>query len=97
MLTNLALMLLVGGLLAIMSLNIVIKKKKTDVAQRLSRKFSSLWVVAEIILFVLVGASLNLKYTVSAGFSAAIVIMAVLSLRMVACLPKASSRKLLSK
>ncbi|MDF2587095.1 MAG: cdu2 [Anaerocolumna sp.] len=72
-----------SGLLAIMSMGATLQKKYIQVAKRLSVKFSKLWVAAEVILFVLVGATVDLKYAYAAGFSAIIVIFLVLIFRMV--------------
>lgn len=71
-----------SGLLAVMSLGAALQKKRFEVSKRLSDKFSRLWVGAEILLFVLVGATVDLKYAVSAGISAIIVIFSVLVFRM---------------
>lgn len=71
-----------SGLLAIMSLAITIQKKHLVLANRLSSKFSKLWVGAEILLFVLVGATVDLKYAFAAGFSAIILIFGVLIFRL---------------
>ena len=60
----------VSGLLVIMSLGIVIKQKYDVLAKRLSAKYNKLWVAAEVFLFVLVGATVDLKYAVSAGAAA---------------------------
>lgn len=71
-----------SGLLAVMSLNIAVQRKRTEVAVRLSAKFSKLWVAAELILFVLVGATVDLSYVATAGLAAVIVILGVLLFRM---------------
>ena len=71
-----------SGLLAVMSMGAALQKKRTEVAKRLSVKFSQLWVGAEILLFVLVGATVDLSYALSAGFAAIIVIFGVLLFRM---------------
>ena len=71
-----------SGLLAIMSLSAMILKSYEVLAKRLSDKFSKLWVFAEILLFVLVGATVDLKYAVSAGLMAAVVILCALVFRM---------------
>ena len=60
----------ISGLLAIMSLGIIIKKRYSLLAERLSVKYNKLWVVAEIFLFVLVGATVDLRYAVTAGILA---------------------------
>lgn len=71
-----------SGLLAVMSLGAALQKNRTEVAKRLSNKFSKLWVGSEILLFVLVGATVDLKYAISAGVSVIIVIFGVLAFRM---------------
>lgn len=72
-----------SSLVAVMCVGIALQKKREKVALRLSVKFNKLWVVAEIILFVLVGATVDLTYVVSAGISAVILIFAVLLFRVV--------------
>lgn len=71
-----------SGLLAIISLGIVFNKKYNILSKRLSVKYSKLWVAAEIILFVLVGATVDLKYATSAGISTIILIFGVLIFRI---------------
>ncbi|MEE1313918.1 MAG: cation:proton antiporter [Lachnospiraceae bacterium] len=72
-----------SGLIAIMAIGIVLQNKREIVAARLSVKFNKLWVAAEILLFVLVGATMDLKYAALAGISAVILILGVLFFRMV--------------
>ena len=57
----------VSGLLAVMTMGIALKMRLPIVAGRLSAKFSKLWVAAEIFLFVLVGATVNIGYVTKAG------------------------------
>ena len=57
-----------ASLIAVMAVGITLQKKRKRVAERLSVKFNKLWVVSEIMLFVLVGATVNIKYALSAGF-----------------------------
>lgn len=71
-----------ASLIAVMAIGSVIKKKKQQLATRLSGKFDKLWVAAEIFLFVLVGASVEIETLKSAGLSAVILIMCVLVFRM---------------
>ncbi|WP_071704897.1 cation:proton antiporter [Murdochiella vaginalis] len=72
----------VSGLLAVMSMAIMMKNKSTGfVSKRLSDKFGKLWLAAEVILFVLVGAAVDIRYTVQAGFSAVLVIVSALLFR----------------
>lgn len=75
-----------SGLLAIMSIGIVIQTKLGLLSQRLGEKFSKLWVAAEIILFVLVGASVNVSYALKEGWTVLILLGAVLLFRMVGVL-----------
>ena len=71
-----------SGLLAIMSLGIVMKKKYDILAKRLSVKYNKLWVAAEVFLFVLVGATVDLKYAVTAGGYAVLLVLGALLFRM---------------
>lgn len=75
-------MIPVSGLLAIMSMGIMIKQKYGELAARLSAKYNKLWLGAEVFLFVLVGATVDLKYAVSAGVSAVVLIIGALVFRM---------------
>lgn len=71
-----------SGLLAVMSMGATILKTYDILAARLSGKFSKLWVGAEILLFVLVGATVDIKYAVAAGIGAVVLIMGALLFRM---------------
>jgi NhaP-type Na+/H+ or K+/H+ antiporter len=71
-----------SGLLAIVSMAATILKTYGNLAKRLSSKFNKLWVVAEVIVFVLVGASVNLKSAAAAGVISIIVIAGGLVFRM---------------
>lgn len=70
-----------SSLIAIMFMGIGLAKKRKVVAQRLATKFNKLWVCAEIILFVLVGATVDITYVKTAGLTALAVIGAVLLFR----------------
>lgn len=72
----------VSGLLAIMSMGIIIKQKYDVLALRLSAKYNKLWLGAEVFLFVLVGATVDLRYVASAGVSAVLLILGALLFRM---------------
>lgn len=72
----------VSGLLAIMSMGIAIKQKYGVLALRLSAKYNKLWLGAEVFLFVLVGATVDLRYVASAGVSAVLLILGALLFRM---------------
>lgn len=71
-----------SGLLAIMSMGILIKAKYEMLAVRLSNKYNKLWLAAEIVLFVLVGATVNVQYAITAGIPVVIVILFALMIRM---------------
>ena len=72
----------VSGLLAVVSMACTLKMKSTAfVSKRLSEKFGKLWIAAEVMLFVLVGAAVDIRYTLSAGFSALLVIIVALLFR----------------
>lgn len=75
-----------SGLIAVMCMGTALQQKRLVVAQRLSAKFNKLWVAAEIMLFVLVGATVNLKYVKTAGVSAVILILGVIVFRMLGVL-----------
>lgn len=73
----------VSGLLAVVSMACVLKAKCIPaVSERLSEKFGKLWIAAEVILFVLVGAAVDLRYTAAAGGFAVLVIFVALLFRM---------------
>lgn len=71
-----------ASLIAIMCMGIGLRKKREIVAVRLSSKFNKLWVAAEVMLFVLVGATVDLKYALAAGPKAILLIAGVLLFRM---------------
>lgn len=74
----------VSGLLAVVSMACVIKIKSIDaVSKRLSEKFGKLWIAAEVILFVLVGAAVNIRYTLDAGINAVLIIFIALIFRSI--------------
>ena len=72
-----------SGLLAIMSIGTGIQAKNTILSKRLSIKYSKLWIAAEVMLFVLVGATVNIKYALSASIPAILLIITVLIFRMI--------------
>lgn len=77
----------VSGLLAVVSMACVIKMKSVQsVSARLSAKFGKLWIAAEVILFVLVGAAVDIRYTLEAGISAVFMILIALVFRSVGVL-----------
>ncbi len=73
-----------SGLLAIMGMACVLRIFATEgVAAGLSAKFGKLWLAAEVVLFVLVGAAVDIRYTLSAGISALLMIFVALSIRSI--------------
>ena len=86
----------VSGLLAVVSMACVLKMKSTGfVSRRLSEKFGKLWLAAEVMLFVLVGAAVDIRYMAQAGFLAVIMIVLALIIRAVVfcnCLCSESNR-----
>ena len=72
----------VSGLLAVVSMACALKIKCVpSVSKRLSEKFGKLWLAAEVILFVLVGAAVDIRYTLSAGPAAILMILIALCFR----------------
>ena len=72
----------VYGLLAVVSMACVLKiKSVTFVSKRLSEKFGKLWLAAEVLLFVLVGAAVDIRYTLNAGIAAILMIFLALIFR----------------
>ncbi|NCB19612.1 MAG: sodium:proton antiporter [Bacteroidia bacterium] len=72
----------ISGLLAVVAMGATILYTYPLLANRISPKFSKLWVAAEILLFVLVGATVDIKFAAAAGLSAIAVIFFVLVFRM---------------
>lgn len=71
-----------SALIAIMFIGIGLKQKREEIAKRLSLKYGKIWVAAEIFLFVLVGATVNINYIGKLGLKALIVIIGALIFRM---------------
>ena len=71
-----------ASLIGVMAAGISLQKKREVVAKRLSSKFNKLWVVSEIMLFVLVGAAVDIQYAVKAGIAPVFLIFSVLIFRM---------------
>ena len=71
-----------SSLLSIMALGVTINSNYNILSKRLSLKYSKLWIASELLLFVLVGASVNIKYALGFSFSSIILILIVLIFRM---------------
>lgn len=72
----------VSGLLAVMALGGTILKKNDVLAKRMSGKYAKIWVVAELFLFVLVGAAVDIGYIGNSGIMAVCLIFTALAFRM---------------
>lgn len=71
-----------SGLIAVVAMACTLKLKSTpSVSRRLSEKFGKLWLAAEVILFVLVGAAVDIRYTLQAGLAAVAMIALALVFR----------------
>ena len=70
-----------SALIAIMFIGVGLQRQRPEVAARLSLKFNKLWVGAEVMLFVLVGAIVDLSYVRSAGIKAVLLILGALAFR----------------
>ena len=72
----------ISSLIAVVTMAMTIRIKSVNsVSQRLSAKFAKLWLAAEVILFVLVGAELDIRYTFNAGLLAILMIFIALIFR----------------
>lgn len=71
-----------SALIAVMFMGIALSRYRNETAVRLSGKFNRLWVGAEVVLFVLVGSSVDIGYALSAGAGAVILIFGVLIFRI---------------
>lgn len=72
----------ISGLLAIMSMGIMIKQSYNELAKRLQEKYNKLWLGAEIVLFVLVGVAVDVRYAWAAGAAAVLLVALSLIFRM---------------
>lgn len=70
-----------SGLLSSMALGGTVLKMREVVAKRISGKFSKIWVAAEVVLFVLLGAAVDIRYILGAGITATLVILGALVFR----------------
>ena len=71
-----------SGLLAVIAMACALQMRSAEVvSRRLSEKFGKLWLAAEVILFVLVGAAVDIRYTLAAGAGALVMIFLALAVR----------------
>ena len=73
----------ISGLIAVMSFSGTILQQYEILAKRLIGKFSKIWVIAEILLFVLVGAAVDISYLSHAGLAYVVLILLALTLRII--------------
>ena len=83
-----------SGLLAVLGAGLGLRRWRLVVAQRLTAKFGKLWVAAEIMLFVLVGAEVDLGYAAAAGLAAVATVLVVLCFRALGVLLCVAGSKL---
>ena len=76
----------ISGLIAVMSMGASILKNYELLAKRIMGKFSKIWVGAEILLFVLVGAAVNIHYAANAGFNGILLIVIAMLFRLIGVL-----------
>ena len=72
-----------SGLLAVMSLGGTIHQTEFEISKQLSSKFVELWMIAKVLLFVLVGATINIGYALNSGFSAVLLVFGALLFRSI--------------
>lgn len=72
----------ISALISIMSLGITLNVRDSYTSKKLSSSFSALWSGAEILLFVLVGASVDISYALNSGAMVIILILLALIFRM---------------
>ncbi|MBU1094641.1 MAG: cation:proton antiporter [Firmicutes bacterium] len=73
----------ISGLLAVMTLGGTILKQHETLAKRLVSKFEKIWVIAEIMLFVLVGAAVDITVMANVGLIACLLIVLAMTFRMI--------------
>lgn len=71
-----------ASLISVMFIGIALKKDRPEVAFRLSQKYNKMWVWAEVMLFVLVGATVDIGYVAYAGVLSIVIIIGALIFRM---------------
>ncbi len=72
-----------SALLAVMAMGATVLSRYEVLARRLSPKYSKLWVMAEILLFVLVGATVDVNYALEAGATVILLLLSVVAFRMI--------------
>lgn len=86
-----------SGLLAVLGMGLGLRRWRPVVAERLTAKFGKLWVWAEVMLFVLVGAEVDIGYAAAAGLAAVATVLGVLCFRALGVLICVAGSKLTKK
>ena len=76
----------VAALLGVMSMGFILMEKKPEISRRLSTKLDKIWVLAEIVLFMLVGAEVNVSVALNAGLLGILIVVVGLAARSVGVL-----------
>lgn len=76
----------IAGLLGVMTIGFIILEYKPEVAARLALKFDKIWIFAEIVLFVLIGAQVNITVALDAGLKGLAIIGIGLTARSIGVL-----------
>jgi len=84
----------IASLLGVMAIGFFLREKYWKVAERLSLKFNKIWVFAEIMLFVLVGAQVNITVAIESGLIGLLIIAIGLLARSMGVLLSLSKTKL---
>lgn len=72
-----------SGLLSVMALGMTLSKRNPTKTVQLNKYFKYLWIVAEPVLFILVGASVNLSYSLQIGIPSILLVVIALAIRMI--------------
>jgi NhaP-type Na+/H+ or K+/H+ antiporter len=73
----------ISALLGVMTIGFIILEKSESMAHIISKKLGKIWVFAEILLFVLVGAQVDIKVALEAGLAGALIILVGLTFRSI--------------
>lgn len=88
---------IMNTLLGIMTIGFILLEKRPQLAIRLSAKFNKVWVLAEIILFVLIGARVDISAISGAGVTGLIIIAVGLIFRSLGVLVTLTGSNLTAK
>ncbi|HZK09685.1 MAG TPA: cation:proton antiporter [Clostridia bacterium] len=76
----------IAGLLGVMAIGFIIFEKAPKLGERMASKFNKVWVFAEILLFVLIGAQVNVALALDAGLKGLVLLAIGLAARSVGVL-----------